>query len=491
MLLVAVSANAQTLTPGQRVRIADWYGTAQNQAPGLWGVAIADAEGRILWSAQPELSLVPASTTKVFTTGFARSRVGSGARRVTRVIGAGRLEAGTGIWRGTWAVELNGDPTFERPARSGPTLRDLAKSLRGHGIRVVDGPLTVTSSHGAPSASYPAVWSTKHEGSLFAPPVGPLTLNENVVHFTIRPGAPGAPPVIVGSSPAGATEMVQIAATTVGGTANRLSLRPGFAGGWSLTGSIGSRSRVVGLSAVATNPSALLYHAWGSALRSAGITWRTIVPPERLTAGTPTQVLAEVVSAPFDTVALEVNRRSVNIGAELLLQWGDGTVRAAEELTNHVRLVVGPLAKVHLVDGSGLSNYNRISPLTQVLYLAKMPRTPAGRDFPLLLPANGMGTLRRLRGGLGPGVVHAKTGTLDDVSTLLGYLGRRDGMLIVSLMYNGPYPSRARQAQWKLFRMLGADGVDLASMPDESFGGPVESASEPARYFLHPAFRRF
>ena len=74
---------------------------------------------------------------------------------------------------------------------------------------------------------------------------------------------------------------------------------------------------------------------------------------------------------------------------------------------------------------SGLSDLNRISPLTQMRYLARYPQLPGNARFPMLLPANGTGTLRRLRGTMSRGVVHAKTGTLDRVATLAGYLGVR------------------------------------------------------------------
>jgi len=141
-------------------------------------------------------------------------------------------------------------------------------------------------------------------------------------------------------------------------------------------------------------------------------------------------------------------------------------------LTQHVRQVVGPTARVHLVDGSGLSEFNRMSALTQMLYLARYPQFPGNQRFPLLLPANGTGTLRRLRGGgMARGVVHAKTGTLDHVATLAGYLARPDGVLVLSLMYNGRRTGAARAAEWEVFRLLGAEGVDLSGALDTHMGG--------------------
>jgi len=190
-------------------------------------------------------------------------------------------------------------------------------------------------------------------------------------------------------------------------------------------------------------------------------------------------VLAQVESAPFDSVAVEVNRRSLNIGAELMLQWGAGSQTTGPALvTDHVRRVVGPAARVSLVDGSGLSELNRISPMTQVLYLARYPQLPGNERFPLLLPANGTGTLRRLRGGMGRGVVHAKTGTLDNVANLAGYLGRPDGVLVISLMYNGRRIGPARTAEWELFRLLGAEGVELRGALETQMGGSSSPPDE-------------
>jgi D-alanyl-D-alanine carboxypeptidase len=69
------------------------------------------------------------------------------------------------------------------------------------------------------------------------------------------------------------------------------------------------------------------------------------------------------------------------------------------------------------------------------------------------------------------GVVHAKTGTLDEVATLAGYLARHDGLLVLSLMYNGRRIAAARAAEWEVFRLLGAEGVDLSGALDTHLGG--------------------
>ena len=458
-------------------RLTAWYETSSLRAPGQWGIAVADHAGRMLWSMNPDQPLMPASTVKLFTTGFARSVLGGTARRPTRVVGIGGLNPETGAWEGSWALELNGDPTLERAQGSGPSLYDLALQLASGGIRKLKGPLHVQSAEGPAYAAYPAAWSSRHRGRLFAPPVGPLTLHENIVWITVRPGAKvGHKAHLVETAPQGITSLVTVTATTKAGRRSRLRLGRRKDGGWIVSGTIGVRAYSRRLTAVASDPKVVLNAVWGSALAKAGISWNRAPsaspPPE----GAP-QVLAEVASAPLDSLASEINRRSLNLGAELLLQWAGGRDRAHERLTQHVREVIGSSEGVYLADGSGLSYEDRVAPSAFIAYLAKFPGTAAGQNFPQLLPANGTGTLRRLNTGFpGEGVVRAKTGTLQQVSTVVGYLGTSDGVLLVSLMYNGNRPWAARQAQWKLFRELGADGVVIPT--DSVPPPPVQLGSD-------------
>ena len=458
-------------------RVAEWYALTERSAPGQWGIAVADQSGKMLWSLNPDQQLMPASAVKLFTTGYARSVLGGTARRATRVVGSGVVDTVRGEWLGNWALELNGDPSLERAEGSGPTLYDLAFQLAGSGVKRLSGPLKVQSANGPADAVYPEVWSRKHAGRLFAPLVGPLTVHENVVWLTVKAGPRvGAAAKLIETAPNGIGTLVSVTATTGSGRRSRLKLLPRKGGGWVVAGTIGVRAAPRRLTAVTTDPKAVLGAVWATALRKAGIVWnrtgKTLTPLDGSL-----KVLAEVASPPLDSLASEINRRSLNLGAELLLQWAGGQTLGPAHLTAHVQQVIGQETGVYLVDGSGLSYQDRVSPSAFVSYLVKFPATAAGQNFPQLLPANGTGTLRRLNSGFpGEGVVRAKTGTLSRVSTLVGYLGRPEGTLVVSLMYNGARPAAARRAQWALFRLLGANGVVIPA--DTSMAEPPQLGSD-------------
>jgi D-alanyl-D-alanine carboxypeptidase/D-alanyl-D-alanine-endopeptidase (penicillin-binding protein 4) len=480
---VVSRAPAQELPSALKLKLDRWYRSAHRSAPGTWGIVVADQQGQILWSINQDAPLIPASTVKLLTTGYARTVLGSDARRATRVIGFGQLDDATGEWSGRWALQLNGDPTLESPDGRGPRLQDLANQLAQSGVRVLRGPLTVLSSDGTPAeAHFPEAWRAGNWGSIYAPLIGSLTLHENVVWLQVRPGyKPGARPVLIETSPAGLSALVNIHATTVAGSRSRLRITRMKDGGYLVTGAVGSRAGIRRLVTVASDTKAVLAATWAQALEQAGIRWdRT--PEEIVVENEPTQVLAEVESATFDSVAYEINRRSLNIGAELLLRWAAGRDHGPELLTEHVQQVAGVAGGVRLVDGSGMSHDDRVTPATFTYYMANFQNTPAGRNFPSLLPANGQGTLARLAGGLpAAGVVHAKTGTLANVSTLVGYLGRKDGMFLVSLMYNGPRSKAAKRQQWAAFRLLGADGASIPSDdgPDGSPEAPGQLGGDP------------
>ena len=468
-------------TDGLQQQLETWFARAQRVAPGTWGIAVATLEGQLLWAVQPTRPMIPASTVKLFTTGFARSVLGGEARRITRVLGTGHLDPFDGTWVGNWTLELNGDPTLERPLHGGPTLLELTEQLRGLGIRRLTGPFSLASATGEAVSGFPAVWESRYQGRYFAPLVGDIVVNEGLVTFAVGAGsAAGKRAQLRSATPAGLADLVEIQAKTVVGTRSRLRVRKEAGGRYLVVGTIGTRARPRWFTLTAHEPKALVEAIWARALHQVGIEWeRDSLPTRPAFPLASRAVLAQVTSVPFDSIAMEINRRSLNVGAELLLRWAGGSQNAADRLTEHVRQVTGELSGVRLVDGSGLSREDRVTPLAFISYLARFPLLPAGRGFPMLLPTNGIGTLRKLAIGMpGPGIVRAKTGTLGDAATVVGYLGRAEGVLLISLMYNGRRVYTARQEQWKLFRLLGAQGV-LIPEDSLSIGAQLGGAGEP------------
>jgi D-alanyl-D-alanine carboxypeptidase/D-alanyl-D-alanine-endopeptidase (penicillin-binding protein 4) len=156
-------------------------------------------------------------------------------------------------------------------------------------------------------------------------------------------------------------------------------------------------------------------------------------------------VLAEVTSAPLSRLVEQMLLESDNVLAEALAR----QVAVAEKLpasfagaAGAVRRVLGrlgvPTAGLQLVDGSGLSPQDKVTPAALVAVL----RTVASVDHPALhalvpgLPVAGYdGTLDE-RYHTGPsavaaGSVRAKTGTLTGVSSLAGIVADADGRLLV------------------------------------------------------------
>jgi D-alanyl-D-alanine carboxypeptidase/D-alanyl-D-alanine-endopeptidase (penicillin-binding protein 4) len=109
-----------------------------------------------------------------------------------------------------------------------------------------------------------------------------------------------------------------------------------------------------------------------------------------------------------------------------------------------------PAGEVRLEEGSGLSRHNVVTPRALVRLLKFMTRHPHAEVFRAALPVAGVdGTLRlRLRGTPAEGNLRAKTGSLDLVNALAGYVTSAAGEpLVFALLLNqyagGERPGRA------------------------------------------------
>ena len=163
-----------------------------------------------------------------------------------------------------------------------------------------------------------------------------VTLNENVVAFTVSPGATTREaPIVTGDAPAGIAMLVTMEARTVVGTRNRLPSRAAKAAGW-----WAAPSELVPVPDVipppAHDPIAVVEAAWAQALtqrRHRLEPWSRTGEPE----SSAESRAGRSCLTTFRLGGARVNSRSVNIGAETDAAVGRRTDRSAVQLEQHVR----------------------------------------------------------------------------------------------------------------------------------------------------------
>jgi serine-type D-Ala-D-Ala carboxypeptidase/endopeptidase (penicillin-binding protein 4) len=170
------------------------------------------------------------------------------------------------------------------------------------------------------------------------------------------------------------------------------------------------------------------------------------------------QLLAEHYSPPLIRALEIINKRSLNLHAEMLLRvlgaefGGAGTDEAGLRVIRSFleEAGIGFDDRIKLNDGSGLSRDNLVTPRFQTSLLLFLSTRPYFDLFLNTLAISGTdGTLKyRLIAGPAKGVIHAKTGTLGGVATLSGYMTTKSGRnLIFSIFANNVRASMTRVRQ--------------------------------------------
>lgn len=157
-------------------------------------------------------------------------------------------------------------------------------------------------------------------------------------------------------------------------------------------------------------------------------------------------VLAEHVSLPLGEDIRVINKVSQNLHAEMLLRVLGREKGTSASILGGLEVIRGFLSmagvqpeEYSFYDGSGLSRENLVTPRATVKLLRYAAMQSWGADFIASLPVAGVdGTLNSRFKALPPGAkVQAKTGALDHVSTISGYLTTAKGEhLVFSIMSN-------------------------------------------------------
>jgi D-alanyl-D-alanine carboxypeptidase/D-alanyl-D-alanine-endopeptidase (penicillin-binding protein 4) len=189
-----------------------------------------------------------------------------------------------------------------------------------------------------------------------------------------------------------------------------------------------------------------------SSLRAAGVKVAKQTPVSAAATPPGATKLATVSSPTLATLMALTNAPSDNFFAETLLKdigarlGGAGTTAAGAAV---VRAQMAKSFGIHpqLNDGSGLSRYDRTTPMQVVTLLRDMAGNQVFTNS--LAVAGDTGTLQdEMNHTYAQGRCRGKTGTLHDVSNLVGYCQARNGhTLAFAFLMNGIYPDYAHPIQ--------------------------------------------
>lgn len=386
---------------------------------------------RTVASHRGDEAMNPASVTKVFTAAVALATLGADAIVETRVVATGQGEK-----RPVLAVIGGGDPMLRAE-----DLRAMARCVREAGIREVSRLVVDTGpfNHDA----LPPAFDRKDTDAPYRAGVGGLQVDFNRVVVTVAPGRPGEAPE-VHLEPASAYLRVVNEAKTLKSEKKRRSqtlavaLVPQPGGGLALrvTGTLSGRGPIV-LAKRVPNPATHAGFVFRAALEQAGVAVGK--GPEIDLAPEGGQVLCRHRSPPVREMLVSMLKESQNQVAESLLRlcgaarsharpvgFREGAEVLTAFLTREVRL---DPAQFRFANGSGLYDANAVTARAIVRLLQYIERHEALRGMIAALPVAGVdGTLKnRLKKTPLRGRVRAKTGTLDGVVSLAGYLDLEGG----------------------------------------------------------------
>ncbi|MGO8719526.1 MAG: D-alanyl-D-alanine carboxypeptidase/D-alanyl-D-alanine-endopeptidase [Acidobacteriaceae bacterium] len=481
--------------PAALARAVDKLLAAPEAAQAHWGISITTLDGRLVYEKNDAQLFAPASNAKLLTTTTALALFGPNATIETRVLAPSAPDA-EGTVHGDVTLVGAGDPSMSgqvypynaKSQQENPplaALESLADQLQQRGVKRVEGNI-VGDDTTFPWEPYGGGWSWDDLVWDYGAPISALTVNDNIVDLAVTPGVNPGDPVTFTWNPDVTSSFYTVendARTSVAGSQPSLGLdRPLGSREFRLFGTLpaGGAPSHIGLAII--DPAQFAAIAFRKMLEARGIAvtgaatahhrlsvdtaiyeqsvLRPLTLPDSSQAAGPIQiapavpvgdvVLASRTSVPLLEDITVTNKVSQNLHAETYLRllgkrFGeDGSIEEGARVVRAEMLRAGVQPQdFFFFDGSGLSPKDRVTPRALTTLLLYVSEQPWGTEFRSTLPIGGVdGTLSdRFTHGPLLGHVFAKTGTLEEVNALSGYVIARNGRtLIFSILCNGHMP---------------------------------------------------
>jgi D-alanyl-D-alanine carboxypeptidase/D-alanyl-D-alanine-endopeptidase (penicillin-binding protein 4) len=497
------SARAKTSAPNTLAELKTRIEEITHQPalePGFFAVKIVSLDtGLVIYEQSANKFTRPASNMKLYTVAAALDRLTPDYHFITSVYAKEKPEDGK--VKGDLIVYGRGDPSFAARFNDGDYFKginDLAARIVTAGVTRIKGDLVGDESwfNGAPLGSG---WEWDDLQWSYGAQVSALTVNDNAIDLTVKPGEKvGAPVVITSGPPATFMTIANRATTGSRGSKSDLNIYRGLgANTLEISGSLPLGDNGFTGSTAIPDPALAFVTMLKDALLKRGVkidgrvhtldarSGMSIVPnpsaglmqATNVLPQTPPVEIASIQSPPFSVIASHTLKPSQNLYTEIILRTlgklnSVGPSQTNEEaglivVRNFLRQAGANESDLALNDGSGLSRNDMITANATVQLLTFMSKHRYFAQFRDALPIAGVdGTLRtRMRGTPAENNLRAKKGSLSSVASLSGYVTTAAGEhLVFSMMLNN-YPDASA---------LRRDSIDAIAVLLASFAGRTQ-----------------
>lgn len=420
-----------------------------------WGVAIQSLEtGEYFYKLNEHKSFIPASNMKLFTTAVALIKLGPNFKYKTNLYTDGEIKNGT--LYGNLFVRGTGDPTISGRFTNGDvtkTFKDWADSLLKMGIKEINGDIIGDDNY-FDDQYMGTGWAWDDETYWYSAHISALSFNDNCVDLEIFPGKEIGDSAIIKITPS--TNYVKIKNSIITVHPDSTTQIDFFrAPGTNIInafGKISLKSNPYKESISVHNPTLYAVTVLKEVLESKGIKVNggaldiddTNLNPDYETM----RILASYESPPLSEIIKVINKRSQNFYAEQVFRTlgkifgGEGSTQKSVEVVKNTLAQIGiPPEGISIYDGSGLSRLDLVTPFQILTLLNYMFRHKYFSYFYESLPIAGVdGTLEtRMIKTKAQGNVRAKTGYVQYVRTLSGYVKTGDGEMLAFVMMTNNY----------------------------------------------------
>ena len=437
---------------------------------GQFGFALYDVEsGKLLEKERADESLLPASTMKTVTSAAALNILGPDYKFKTVLEHSGTIEGG--VLKGNVIIKGGGDPSLGSDRYQwGTDMQSLltiwVKKLREKGVTRIEGDI-IGDATIFEDALTPSTWVWSDIGNYYGAGACGLSFNENSYEVKFLPGkSVGSKAEFIGTNP----PMPDIKFVNEMRTGSASSGDNGFVYGAQYTflrtlrGTVPMGDTFV-IKGSIPDPALFTVQCLRNALLadSIGVTGKATT--SRLMAmeakPLPTERIALYThqSPPLKDIVYWLNKKSINLYAEHLVkmigytQLKDGSNESGTKAIAEFWKSKGiPVEGLHMMDGSGLSRYNGVTPNQLASILRNNVSQPWFQDFFNSLPVAGLatcpGTLKNMcKGTAAEGNVWVKSGYISRVRTYAGYVETQSGKRLCFAMMANNYTCTNAQAK--------------------------------------------